>query len=159
MGPDEWSEEKAMTTKNPYEAKEAARAKVEAAKAELKAAQESLTALIRANNPLQIEASRRVVDAQASVRAAQDFFDHQALAGDGDAAYEQWQASKVADPRGPVRRIIAVNRDPNTGRVTVTLDCGHVRERVSHFSYNVGDTDRCYGCDTIQHHEAKGGAQ
>jgi hypothetical protein len=50
------------------------------------------------------------------------------------------------DPRGPTRKIEAVHIDTNGGNTTVDLSCGHSEERVSHFSYRVGEYDRCYSC-------------
>ena len=61
-----------------------------------------------------------------------------------------------ADSRGPVRFISEVRRDPDNGRVTVTLKpCGHVVERVSHFSYRIGEPDRCFTCAKIDKHGAQ----
>jgi hypothetical protein len=55
---------------------------------------------------------------------------------------------KSTDQRGPLRTITAVEwptRDGGT-YVRVTLDCGHIREPASHFTYRVGDTFHCFTC-------------
>ena len=49
------------------------------------------------------------------------------------------------DPRGPERRIVAVDCSPTT-HTAVTLSCGHVGEWVAHHSYRVGDRAHCFAC-------------
>lgn len=48
------------------------------------------------------------------------------------------------DPRGPERTIAKV--DTANGKALITLDCGHIRELASHFSYRTGDRCRCFPC-------------
>jgi hypothetical protein len=50
----------------------------------------------------------------------------------------------MSDPRGPLRTATAV--ELKDGVPFVTLDCGHVRQFASHFSYRVGDTHNCFAC-------------
>ena len=51
------------------------------------------------------------------------------------------------DPRGPRRTIKAVHIDPKGGSTKVEFnECTHVVDRVNHFSYRVGDRDRCFAC-------------
>lgn len=51
-----------------------------------------------------------------------------------------------SDPRGPLRTVRAVDTN-NGGPVLVAFaECEHAVERVNHFSYRVGDRDRCFKC-------------
>lgn len=49
-----------------------------------------------------------------------------------------------ADPRGPIRQIVRINRLPS--EVQATLTCGHVACFAPHFSYKVGSDEHCYWC-------------
>ncbi len=51
----------------------------------------------------------------------------------------------IEDPRGPVRTITAVGNTRETSHI-LTLNCGHVREFVPHYTYRVGDLCRCLLC-------------
>jgi hypothetical protein len=49
-----------------------------------------------------------------------------------------------ADPRGPMRRIVAiVERSDGTA---ITCDCGHTYDRAQHFTYKIGADIRCIEC-------------
>jgi hypothetical protein len=67
-----------------------------------------------------------------------------ALGGFGKDADNFW------DPRGPERCIIAVVKSPTGGETKVTLSCGHVVNRVNHFSYRIGDTSHCLPCHDVR---------
>ena len=59
-----------------------------------------------------------------------------------------------ADPRGPVRKIQAVDLSrravPGDGWTYLTMEpCGHVGAFVSHHHYNVGDDQRCFDCRSV----------
>lgn len=51
---------------------------------------------------------------------------------------------RAPDPRGPVRKIIAVKE--SAGPTLVTKDCGHTSECANHFTYSVGASIHCYAC-------------
>lgn len=53
------------------------------------------------------------------------------------------------DPRGPERKIVKVEPDPNGGATRVTLDCGHVREFNQIYHYELGSRSRCLTCGKI----------
>lgn len=57
--------------------------------------------------------------------------------------------TKYIDPRGPSVKIVSVAVSPTGGPTLVSMTCGHVVERVNHFSYHVGDSDRCFICVKI----------
>ncbi len=50
----------------------------------------------------------------------------------------------MADPRGPIRTIIAVEK--LTDAALVQLSCGHVRRFNPIFHYKVGSDARCLEC-------------
>lgn len=50
------------------------------------------------------------------------------------------------DPRGPVVTTVTVEVDANGGPTFLVLSCGHRVERVSHFTYHVGEETRCFTC-------------
>jgi hypothetical protein len=56
------------------------------------------------------------------------------------------------DPRGPLRKILAIDRRPDGTRVT--LDCGHAAVWNQIYTYEVGATGRCFKCtDTFKARE------
>jgi hypothetical protein len=53
------------------------------------------------------------------------------------------------DPRGPSRKIVAVDRnvvDNVVGPTLITKDCGHTGEYANHFTYKVGASLHCFAC-------------
>lgn len=48
------------------------------------------------------------------------------------------------DPRGPLRTIVAVQRESYAA--LVTLSCGHVNELNQIYSYKIGEDVRCFTC-------------
>lgn len=53
-------------------------------------------------------------------------------------------ATWTIDPRGPVRRIVAL--DKRTDGTRADLDCGHTADLNQIFHYRVGDEQRCIRC-------------
>lgn len=52
------------------------------------------------------------------------------------------------DPRGPIRRIVAVDsvNTEHPDHTAVTLDCGHIRKFNPIYHYKVGSDARCLAC-------------
>jgi hypothetical protein len=50
------------------------------------------------------------------------------------------------DPRGPNRKIVSVEIDPQGGFTKLHLDCGHVSEVNQIYTYLEGDDSRCMTC-------------
>lgn len=50
------------------------------------------------------------------------------------------------DPRGPVRNVLEVIRDPGGGWTRLRLSCGHIANVVQHFCYDKTETHRCVRC-------------
>ena len=48
------------------------------------------------------------------------------------------------DPRGPSRRIIAIEQ--GSGPTMLTKECGHRTPYANHFTYRLGDTVNCFTC-------------
>lgn len=53
-------------------------------------------------------------------------------------------ASRSVDPRGPMRRIVAINE--RSDGTAITCDCGHTYNRAQHFTYKIGADIRCFSC-------------
>ncbi len=60
----------------------------------------------------------------------------------------------MSDPRGPIRKIIAID-DSRTDGTLITMDCGHVGRFNQIFHYTLGADLRCFQCREIeiQRHE------
>jgi hypothetical protein len=50
----------------------------------------------------------------------------------------------AGDPRGPMRRIVAIVE--RTDGTAITCDCGHTYDRAQHFTYKIGADIRCIEC-------------
>lgn len=50
----------------------------------------------------------------------------------------------MEDPRGPMRRIVAV--EPTSACTWVTFDCGHISEMNQIYTYKVGALSNCFHC-------------
>lgn len=51
---------------------------------------------------------------------------------------------RAPDPRGPVRRIVAIKE--GDGPTLITADCGHTGEYANHFTYKIGASIHCFDC-------------
>lgn len=51
---------------------------------------------------------------------------------------------KDVDPRGPIRKIVSVDAQPEA--TYLTLDCGHINPHNQIYMYWVGHECRCFAC-------------
>ena len=54
-------------------------------------------------------------------------------------------ATKI-DPRGILRKIVAVDDTSQSDATLITFDCGHTSSMANHFHYKIGSNTHCYQC-------------